>query len=374
LTLGQDDAIEKGGPSYWILISASLVPIVLSIRHWFRGLFAEFLWVPIFFLVSAGWGAIRGDGGIVLTLLMVSLSWVYSQCSAARIEATSFARLFVVIVLLGIVFRATSDSNYYEIIPWSISDPRADGRVSFAGNIGFSGMFSLLAFIVLAGQRKRAPIVWVALSLSAYFIVFSRVRTALIGLMIFAVMFWFTSRKTNASPRFFFFLATFVLVLTITAISVAPLVLVNVQSTGLVSDLFLQGKQSLDADEISEQLYRPLLWAAHLQLFFSSPYLMGWGEAAPSMVESAGAGFLSGGDTVSLPTRLLAHYGIPGILFIWAAISALRRHSRAHDLASVCAWPVCVLVMLSWGSAFHPTDAVGVIYLIVLFRGISAFR
>jgi hypothetical protein len=35
---------------------------------------------------------------------------------------------------------------------------------------------------------------------------------------------------------------------------------------------------------------------------------------------------------------------------------------------------VCILVLFSWGSIFHPTDGVGVLYLLLLFKGASAFR
>lgn len=364
----------KGSAAYWLLIVAALIPVFMSAGRWVNQAFSGFIWVSLFLLLSVAWSAIRGDGGSILPLLMLSLSWLYSQCSSAQISAVTVARLFVGLVVFGIGLKAVTNVNYYGILPWLADDLRADGRVSFAGNIGFAGVISLLVFVILIAQKTRSPIIWFALALSVYFVFFSRVRTALIGVALFGVMYWILSDRRPASARSYFIIGVSVVALTIVAISVAPLLLVSVHSAGWASDFFLQGKQSLSADDIQEQLYRPVLWATQLQLFLSSPYLMGWGSAAATMIETAGSTFLSGGDTVSFPTRLLAHHGLPGVLFIWAAMRALWRHAKARDVASVCAWPVCVLVMLSWGSIFHPTDAVGVLYLILTFRGVSAFK
>jgi hypothetical protein len=374
LTLGQEDEILKGSPIYWALIISAMVPILSSVHRWVGSLVMESSWVPLFFLMAAGWAAIIGDLEILLPLLFMSLSWIYSQCAAAHITSRAFAILFVALVFLGLAIKAFSDSNYYGVLPWMVTDPLANGRVSFAGNIGFAGMLSLLAFMVLVVSKDRSPIMVMALFLAVYFVVFSRVRTAMIGVVLFSVTYWLIRMKARPSASYLFFLAIIGTSIAIFAISFAPLVLERIGSSGVTAMYLLQGRDGLDADDIREQLYRPLLWAAQVQVFFSSPFLMGWGSATTAMVETASANFLQGGDTVSFPTRLLSHYGLPALLFFYAALRALWRYSRKGDIASVCAWPVCVLVLLSWGSIFNPTSAVGTFFLILLFRGDSAFK
>jgi hypothetical protein len=138
--------------------------------------------------------------------------------------------------------------------------------------------------------------------------------------------------------------------------------------------MFLRGETGLSTFEIYQQIYRPWLWGQHLHQFITSPNLMGWGSVEFNVLktEDLVSGHEELGD-VSLPTRLLAQYGLPGLLFVVFMIARLRVLAKRGDVWGCACFPVVVLGLFQWGSMFHPTDPMFVIYMIIMIHGSAAF-
>ncbi len=374
LSLAQDESVQVGGFGYWLLLISAALPLVTSAPRLMVEAVGRCLWVGLFLTLTIGWAAVVGDSERIFTVFFMGLSWIYVQTPQAGMPVSLLAKCYITIIIIGVVVAIFGSHNYYELAPGMMTDERSEGRVSFAGNVGFTGVLSLLVCLVVLSTRARKWSLNLVLLVAVYFVIFSQVRTAIIGLGLYVAVRYVLERSSDLPPVGMFAIAVLATALTLVAVSLAPLVLSVLPPIPVISDVLLQGERGLDSDAIQEQIYRPLLWVTQIKLFLTSPFFMGWGAEAAGMSVTGGADVFVFGDTVSLPTRLLSHYGLPGLLFSIAALSALWRHARRRDLASVASWAVCILVLFSWGSIFHPTDGVGVLYLLLLFKGASAFR
>jgi hypothetical protein len=71
--------------------------------------------------------------------------------------------------------------------------------------------------------------------------------------------------------------------------------------------------------------------------------------------------------------RLLVAYGVPGLLFSIYLIERLRRLALADDRWACACFPALFTLMMSWGSIFHPSDAMFVIFLLIMTKGTTGF-
>ena len=373
VSLEQEGVIVPKSFLYWLLIMISIFPAVFSINRITEKIVRDSKWMLIFMVTTLLWGLYNEGSDYILSLLLICISWMYILGATLEIKINNIAKIYIVLVFLGVIIKIFTEINYYEIYPFVKNNDLSQGRVSFAGNIGFAGIFSLLVFMILMSVNEKTYICKMGIFLSLYFIVFSEVRTAWIGLVLYMFMKILINLVIDKGKNIVFMIVFLVTVFSILGVYITPYIIGNIDFDFFGVGLFTQGKTFLEAEEIAIQMYRPLLWIEQLNQFFSSQYLMGLGSAAINIDIFKGIDVGYGGDTVSYPTRLLAYYGIPAILFIYATNNALLKHIKNNDVLAICSWPVNYIVMLNWGSLFHPTDVVGVLYLLLIFRGSNVF-
>jgi len=202
---------------------------------------------------------------------------------------------------------------------------------------------------------------------------FSFVRTATIGVMLYLSMRWWLESKPR-SPRAMFWVALLLGVGINLIIAGSTTVFVFLGDFEIISRLFLRSESDLSNEEIFAQLYRPWLWMQHLLLFWDSPWKMGQGafDFFELQIEELNVGTTPAGNEAQL-TRLLATFGLPGLLYSWYLISRLRNVAKNRDVWAVACFPTIILLMMQWGSVFHPTDANGAILLLIAIHGSRAF-
>jgi hypothetical protein len=248
--------------------------------------------------------------------------------------------------------------------------------VSFFPNIAYSGILSLALLMILTRDARSARTYSWLIIIATYFLVFSLVRAALLSALIYFALWWWFSRWQIPRPTRMFWIALGVAAGFVALTAVSAKLLFMTQDYSMVSAIMLRGKSNLTVDQIAYQIYRPWLWGQQLNLFLSSPWLMGWGSAdfyglvagkeeSQTMLVSAGS--------EALPTRLLVAYGLSGLLFSIYLVQRLRKLALADDRWACACFPALFALMMSWGSVFHPSDALFVILLLIMTKGSDGF-
>ncbi len=324
-------------------------------------------------IIGGVWHALQDDFQAVYVLGLVALIYTWHNAAPVVLVRQDIERLYVLSVVVGSVLWSVLDINLWGPLPGTTAPEYGIWRVSFFPNIAFSAFFSLgvVMLLTMDGWKKasRNWIFWLAL----YFLIFSFVRTAVVGLCIYAFVQWLLRRR-RWHPSEIFFLA-FALGFGVNlVIAYSAFLFARFQDIELVSRLFLRGETGLSTYEIYQQLYRPWLWGEHFNQFWTSPYLMGWGSTAfMSLITEDLVANLEFGDSVSMPTRLLAQYGLAGVLFSIYTLACLGERARRYDLWACSVWPVVFLAILQWGSLFHPTDGLGFLLMLMVVKGREGF-
>ena len=373
MSISQLEAPEVGSLSYWLLLGAAGLLPLLDIRAIVKTLTGRARSLLLFGLIAGAWHGLQGDERAVLQIgLMVwVLAWLSSD--AARLSATSLVRIYGALVVIGIGVWLVTDLNNWSLVPGAASDENGVWRVSFFPNIANTAILSLAVILVLTrspGAARAHPFV---LGAALYFVIFSFVRTALIALVLYTLMRWWLGLKRR-SPKTLFWSALLVAIGVNIALASSVVAINYLQDIPLFSRLLLRGETGLAPEEIFQQLYRPWLWWQHLTLFSTSPSLMGWGafDFAEMQLEELNVGTTPGGNE-ALITRLMANFGLPAFILLYYLLSRLRASARGGDTWACACFPSIFLLMMQWGNVFHPTDANGAIFWLMLIHGSSAF-
>lgn len=364
---------ESGGLTYWLLIAPiALLPLTrpLAMLQSARG---PALPAVLFAVVAGGWQFLRGDVTAALPAILLGwgLVWVASQ--AARLRIGDLYKLYAASVLLGAGVWLFGDLNQWGLLPGTTTAVgEAVWRVSFFPNVAYTGFFSMMMIMVAARDpRLFDRFAWLVLGVAIYFLVFSFVRAAAVGLATFIALAWLY--RHNRSPTLLFWASLGMTLFVNLAVAYSPAILADLQQNVLFSRIFLRGETGLSEYEIWQQLYRPYVWSEHLRQFATSPSLMGWGSTDFNMLKSEALviGHEQSGD-ISLPTRLLAQYGLPGLGLISYFFVRLYVLAKAGDAWGCACFPAVMMAMLHWGTMFHPTDFMFGLFLMLLFHGSSA--
>lgn len=330
--------------------------------------------VVIFGVVAILWHASRGDFAAAIPMFLLVWGVIWMSSDAARIRFDDFYLLYGGAVLAGLVLWLVGDINQWGLLPGTTTAPgESVWRVSFFPNIAYTGFFSLAFIMVFTRDvRPTRRFVAVLMGVAVYFVIFSFVRTAVVGLAVYAALAWLFRRKN--SPAFMFWTALLSAIVINVLIAYSSSLFATLQTNPLFSRLFLRGEAGLSVYEIYEQLYRPWVWGQHLHQFFTSPYLMGWGSVDFNQLKTntLTLGMDQNAD-ISFLTRLLAQYGLAGALFIGFLVSRLVVLAKRRDAWGCACFPVATLAMMHWGTMFHPTDPMFAIFMIVLIQGSEAF-
>jgi hypothetical protein len=104
---------------------------------------------------------------------------------------------------------------------------------------------------------------------------------------------------------------------------------------------------------------------------------MGWGSAdfygmVASKQADPNAIIISGGSE-ALPMRLLVAYGASGLVFLIYLVKRLRKFALSDDRWACACFPALFSLMMSWGGIFHPSEALFVIFLLIMTKGSGGF-
>jgi|GEM_PF-5681161 len=373
MSLGQYSSFERGSLQYWlVVVPASLFPL-LNLEKLLRTLLGTGKLLLIMLLWAGGWWLAMGDPRVAMQLgvLVLMLAWISTD--RVELDVRHLVWLYVLLILIGVSIKLLSDFNhYYELAP-SFSDLfNSRLRVSFFPNVAYTGILSLGMLMILSSSKERAKNHPVVLAISIYFLVFSFVRAALLAALVYLILRHVFGKYRRPRPQRLFWIAVIVgFGFNLAAFLSAP-ILYALQGNHLVSVFLLRGMTDLSVGDILYQMYRPWLWSAHLHLFFSSPEWMGWGSSYQAMLDEGGTPLTTSGSE-SLPTRLLATYGIPGALFTFYLVRRLRVSASRDDRWACACFPAIFILMMNWGSVFHPSDGMFVILTLMVTKGSAGF-
>jgi hypothetical protein len=373
----QTTAIERGSWQYFVYTALALALPLCGLREISNALFDRCKLLLLFLVWAGCWQLCVGDGRAAAQLLLLVLVTTWVATDQARLEVHDLTRLYLALIAAGVIVLNFTDFNPYSLIPGRAIPDFGVWRVSFFPNIAYSGMLSLTLLLILTSDMKMGRARPVLIAIATYFLVFSFVRAAFVaGFMYLLLRFWF-SRWPNPRPKRMFWISLCVASGFVLATAISANVLYQVQDYPWVSAMLLRGETNLTVDQIAYQLYRPWLWSEQLNLFASSPWLMGWGSTdfyglVAKTVENPDTMLISGG-TEALPTRLLVVYGLPGLLFTIYLVTRLRKLALEDDRWACACFPPLFSLMMTWGSLFHPSDAVCVILLLIMTKGAKGF-
>jgi hypothetical protein len=373
MTVTQHASPEPGSLAYWMLIGPTLLLPLTAVGSLLRSAFGPAHWMLWMLAIAGLWHLQAGDPRTVLQLILLVWMLIWLASNAGRLNARWLTRIYLTMVVVGCCVYLLTDLNKWGPLPGQTVDEYGIWRVSFFPNIAYTAILSLAVVMVLTHNRALAVRHPVVLGIALYFVVFSFVRTALIALMLYAALRWWF--QVRSSPRQMFWTALIVAIGINVAIASSVFFLLFLQEYPIVSRLLLRGETGLSSEELYQQLYRPWLWQQQWELFRTSPALMGLGTyefieiSTDTLIEGH-----SDSDSVSMPTRLVVTYGLPGLLFMALLISRLRASANAHDDWACACFPAVFLLMMHWGSAFHPSDPIFAIFLLMVLRGRLGYR
>jgi hypothetical protein len=369
MTVSQDYVPEQSNIRYLmftvpIVIVAMCRPLALWIT-----LGGKAMWLMPFLFLSAAYHAIQGDVTAVLQVGLLVLGVVFFCSPPVRFNRADIYILYVAFVAIGFLVWISTDFNRWGLIPGTTDPAYGIWRVSFFSNIAFTGFFSLFIILISTknGWKKiESPYIF---SLAIYFLIFSYVRTAILCLLLYILC--QSLLKKIKRPSYLFVISLSISILSNIFIAYSSSIFSFLQNIDFVSRLLLRGESQLTEFEIYQQLYRPWLWGEQLKLFVSSPYLMGWGSIPfENLVMNNIFDFgVESGDNVSLPTKLLSQFGLAAIFFWIFLIACLKQASDRLDWWGCSVFPVVFTAMMHWGSMFHVTDPMAILYFGLLVKG-----
>lgn len=374
MSIGQLEPLPRASFRYWLVICSALCLPLLDLMAIIATLFGRASLLLLFLIWSGSWHLITGDSWATFQLGAFILVLAWTSIPAARILVKDLIRLYGAMIMIGVLVLCFSKLNGYGLIPGFSDDYLGKWRVSFFPNIGFTGATSLVVLLVLSRTRADAWRYSLIFGIATYFLIFSHVRGIHVAIVMYAALYYYFLRAEVARPNRLFWIALLVAFGVPFAVYWSADVLYLLQNNTAVSVVLLRNRTNLSVDEILYQLYRPWLWGAHLQLFFSSPSWMGWGssEFYQAALDATNPPQTTTGSE-SMPTRLLASYGFPSLLFVFYLVRLLRELANKGDRWACACFPAIFFLMVNWGSFFHPTDAMFVLFMLIVTRGSDGF-
>jgi uncharacterized membrane protein YuzA (DUF378 family) len=361
---------EAGGLTYWLLLVPLAILPFTRPSAMLRSALGPALPAVVFAILGCGWQALQGDMTATLQGLLLAWGMVWVCSRAAELRIDDIYVLYALAVAVGLIVWIATDLNQWGMLPGTTAAVgEAVWRVSFFPNVAYTGFFSLLVVMIAArDSRPRTNFRKIVVGLAIYFLIFSFVRTAIVGFLAFSVLGMLFRRDKSAAQLFWVSIGV-ALVINL-AIAYSPMLFAALQDNPIISRLFLRGEAELTRYEIWQQLYRPYIWQQHIHQFLTSPWLMGWGSVDFNELKTVDlvAGLDQSGD-ISLPTRLAAQYGVFGLFIVIWLIQRLSNCARRRDAWGCATFPVVVLAMAHWGTMFHPTDAMFGLFLMMAAHG-----
>ena len=369
MSVSQEYAGEPSLGRYLLFVAPVIVAALIRPLRLIKAASSKILVILFFVFISGGYFIVRGDVTATLQLLLLGLGTLWFCVKDVKFIDHDLYLIYVAMIGIGAVIWVATDLNLWGLIPGTTDATYGVWRVSFFPNIAFTAFFSLSIILIHTRDGLRdvlkSPIFLIAL----YFTIFSFVRTALICLVLYIFAFWVMRKLKN--PLEMFFASLFIAVSATLFIAFSATIFDSLQNISIVSRLFLRNETQLSEFEIYQQLYRPWLWGEQLKLAWESPNVLGWGSIPfVDLVQNSIFNYgLESGDSVSFPTRLLSQFGAMGLLYWAFLLICLKDMAYRLDRWGCAVFPVIFMTMMQWGSMFHVTDPMALIYTGVLVKG-----
>ncbi len=372
MTISQRSEVEISRIQYLLLVIPAVTLPLFRPYLLFQTVFTKGGWLLAMLVIGGTWHALGGDNLAVFQLAAFVHVYLWHNAAHVRLRREDLYRIYYAIIPVGFAIWYATDLNPWGPLPGFTEPEFGVWRISIFPNIAISAFMSLAVVMCLTidGVKSavRRPIFWIAI----YFVVFSFVRTAVVGLFLYMAALYLLPKFQNKLSLFLG--ALFITLILNLFIAYSANIFYYLQEYPLISRLFLRGETGLNEYEIYTQQYRPWLWAQHLSQFLSSSFWMGWGSTEfLSLVDNELVSGLETGDSVSYLTRLLARYGLAGGLMIIYLLVCLGDRVRESDLWGVAVWMTVILIFMQWGTIFHPTDPTGFLLMLAVVKGRRAF-
>jgi hypothetical protein len=332
MVVGQDNSIVRFSAIYWALVLPALILPLFALREIIGVLLGRGIFLSAFFVCAGVYHLLRGDYQTIIQLFLLVWVMAWCACDNTDLAASDVVQLFVATILMGAGVALVTDLNPWGFFPNQTSSDYGAWRTSFFPHVANSATMSVIVLMFLTRDVGTARKYLIILLLCAYFLLFGFVRTMFVAAAMYMLLHAVFAAKRIRSPSALF-VGVVLLIVTSLAVEVLIVPALDVmQHSSLFSRLLLRGETDLTRSEIYQQLYRPWLWREHLSIFFSSPHFMGLGTF--KLLDHVSGNLLPGlgaSGSESLPTRLLATYGISTFFFFAFLISQLIRLARSKN-------------------------------------------
>jgi hypothetical protein len=374
ITIGQNDIVEVGSAKYlMIIIPVFLVAIIKLQEITFTIIFKAWPLLLMVILVMV-WGCVNNDihSSFRLILFLLVISWL--EVSSIRLKIKALFKIYYLLILISFFIYFCTDISPWSVFVGSSDVEFGDWRVSFFPNIANTAFLSLFVFILCTKDDETFKNNKFICILSVYFIIFSYVRTAILCLILYSVLYLILRRIKNKWALFWLsLLATVVFTL---FVGYSQLLIYKLKDLTIVSKFFLRGQANLSAHEIYVQMYRPWVWKNQWEIFINSPYFMGRGLY--NFNDYITSGFrgkeFEETDSVSLLLGFLASYGLATILFYYYILKKNYLNAVQYDSWGCTVFGLIIFISMQWGTIFHPTSGLFVLYFLLLIKGKKGFE
>ena len=368
-----DDEVQRGDLLYYL----SVIPVAL-----FSLLVLAALGVGLrlnqsarlmsaYVLVVCAVAAMRGDTQTILNTLLFGAAIVAILACRVAPSVGMLNRLLLASIAINAVLFLLGRS-IYAVIPGFSTGGELAWRVSVFPFVATSAFFSLVV-LFLNVLEPGAPLRRTCLLLSAYFLVFSGVRSALIAGVLGAGYLLLVRmgrlRRTSAKMTYL----TLALAAFIASLFWGQLLLLApLFGDGFVGEYLLRSTNGLEsADDVAKAIYRTYLWAEHLRIASQNP-LFGIGTFDFDAVTMIDPNFSapSRGSEAFL-TGLFARVGLPALLFVVALCTAIARGVRRGGHAHFVVGLTLFIAMLAYGSFINAYDFVFLVMIGLLAKEVD---
>jgi hypothetical protein len=278
----------------------------------------------------------------------------------------SFAKLFIFLIVFGVLVDNFLDINYYGFLASKNFYENESHRLSLYPNIANSGFFAFIFFAMYSVNVGTARKYWWILAICVVIAAISRVRSIEIAMLLYLVSRFVLEKNKKLNPGWILALCVIFSASPLFVTSAYRLIYEFSSNNEFLLHLLFRGTSNLSSEGLDNQVFRPLVWVAHWNFFADSNFLMGVGPNKLSeLVEES----LPYGDSVGFLSRLLALYGLPSIFFFLQILLWLVNRVVQRDIWACALFPSIFFLMMNWGSVFHPSNGFALLLLIFLARG-----
>jgi hypothetical protein len=322
----------------------------------------------VFVAIVGSVAVVRGDFRTMANVGLLSLTVTVILAYRLRPSVTLLNHLFVASLLATTIAYAAHRSNYW-IVPGSTLDRELWWRISVLPQIATGAFFAhvvLFANILRPGASLRRT----CIVLSAYFLAFSGLRSALASAAFGGIYLLLIRTRLLSSERFRkAYLPAMLVVFVMSIYATEYQVAISKYLPNAINVLLFRAEDL--TDKKINPSYRTAIWREHFRLAEQNPILgIGSFDSSVFAGEIAESGLGITGSEAFL-TGLYARVGIPELIFILALFSAIFRGVKARDDLVMVMGVSIFIAMLTYGSI---VNAYGFVFLVMVGLLVPAKR